>query len=87
MTDVSYCDVTERRFTEFERGHPVPVIAAVVRQCRAAASRLDRCSRSGPSSSTAESQDREHGAQDDFAVQPQAPVLDVVVVIGSALAH
>ena len=34
MTDVSYCDVTERMFTEFERVHPLPVIAAVVRQCR-----------------------------------------------------
>jgi len=34
MNDVSYCDVTERMFTEFERVHPLPVIAAVVRQCR-----------------------------------------------------
>ncbi len=34
MNDVSYCDVTERMFSEFERVHPLPVIAAVVRQCR-----------------------------------------------------
>ncbi len=34
MNDVSYCDVTERMFTEFERVHPLPVIAAIVRQCR-----------------------------------------------------
>jgi len=33
--DYSYCDVTERLFSEFERAHPLPVIAAVVRQCRA----------------------------------------------------
>lgn len=33
MNDVSYCDVTERMFAEFERVHPLPVIAAVVRQC------------------------------------------------------
>ena len=34
MNDDSYCDVTERLFGEFERVHPLPVIAAVVRQCR-----------------------------------------------------
>jgi len=34
MDDVSYCDVTERMFREFERVHPLPVIAGVVRQCR-----------------------------------------------------
>jgi len=34
MNDISFCDVTERMFGEFERVHPLPVIAAVVRQCR-----------------------------------------------------
>jgi len=34
MNNVSYCDVTERLFGEFERVQPLPVIAAVVRQCR-----------------------------------------------------
>ncbi len=34
MNDISYCDVTERMFKEFERVHSLPVIAAVVRQCR-----------------------------------------------------
>jgi len=34
MNDDSYCDVTERLFGEFARVHPLPVIAAVVRQCR-----------------------------------------------------
>ncbi len=32
--DVSYCDITERMFTEFARMHPLPVIATLVRQCR-----------------------------------------------------
>ncbi len=34
MNDMSYCDDPERMFTEFERVHPLPVIAAVVRQGR-----------------------------------------------------
>ncbi len=34
MDNDSYCDVTERLFAEFERVHPLPTIAVVVRQCR-----------------------------------------------------
>ncbi len=30
----SECDVTERLFRDFERLHPLPVIATVVRRCR-----------------------------------------------------
>ncbi len=35
MNNVSYCDLTERLFAEFEWRHPLPVITAVVRQCDA----------------------------------------------------
>jgi len=34
MTDRSCADVTERLFHMFEAVHPLPVITAVVRQCR-----------------------------------------------------
>lgn len=34
MNNDSYCDVTERLFAEFEQVHPLPAIAAAVRQCR-----------------------------------------------------
>ncbi len=35
MSDQSYADVTERLFGAFEAVHPLPVITAVVAQCRA----------------------------------------------------
>jgi len=35
MTDQSYADVTEGLFRAFEEVHPLPVITAVVQQCRA----------------------------------------------------
>ncbi len=35
MSDQSYADVTERLFRAFEEVHPLPVITAVVQQCRA----------------------------------------------------
>ncbi len=35
MSDQSYADVTERLFRVFEEVHPLPVITAVVQQCRA----------------------------------------------------
>ncbi len=34
MTDPSYADVTERLFRTFHAVHPLPVITAVVQQCR-----------------------------------------------------
>ena len=34
MSDQSYADVTERLFRAFEGVHPLPVITAVVAQCR-----------------------------------------------------
>ncbi len=34
MTDPSYADVTERLFRTFQAVHPLPVITAVVQQCR-----------------------------------------------------
>jgi len=34
MNDQSYADVTERLFRAFEEVHPLPVITAVVQQCR-----------------------------------------------------
>jgi len=35
MSDQSYADVTERLLRAFEAVYPLPVIAAVVQQCRA----------------------------------------------------
>jgi len=35
MTDQSYADITERLFCTFEAVHPLPVITAVMQQCRA----------------------------------------------------
>lgn len=35
MTDQSYADITERLFFTFEAVHPLPVITAVMQQCRA----------------------------------------------------
>ncbi len=35
MSDQSYADVTERLFRTFEEVHQLPVITAVVQQCRA----------------------------------------------------
>jgi hypothetical protein len=34
MSDQSYADVTERLFRAFAAVHPLPVITAVVQQCR-----------------------------------------------------